>query len=83
MLPVGGPAMKTVEMSGKVEEDGELRIRSAELKSGQQVDVKLVIRNPAEPRHSWQELRGIFKGTWGSAEAVDRYLEEERDSWER
>jgi hypothetical protein len=49
----------------------------------QQVDVKLVIRDPAEPGHSWQELRGILKGTWGSAEAVDRYLEKERDSWAR
>ncbi len=83
MLLAGGSAMKTVEISGKVEEDGELRIRSAKLKSGQQVRVKLVIGDPAEPRHSWQELRGILKGTWGSAEAVDRYLEEERDSGER
>jgi len=28
------------------------------------------------------DLRGILRGTWGSAEAVDRYLNRERDSWD-
>ena len=75
--------MKTVDVSARVEKDGELHICSEELRAGQEVDVKLVIRNPTEPRHTLLDLRGIFKGTWGSAEAIDRYLEEERNSWER
>jgi len=27
-------------------------------------------------------IRGILRGTWASAEEVDRYLNRERDSWD-
>ena len=75
--------MKRIDVSATVEEDGELRIRSGELKAGQRVDAKLVIRDPAPCGLTILELRGMFRGTWGSAEAVDRYLRGERDAWER
>lgn len=75
--------MKTIDVSAKVERDGEVRIRSRDLKAGQHVDAKLVLRDDAEERHSIMELRGLFKGTWGSAEAVDLYLRKERNAWDR
>ncbi len=75
--------MKELDVTARVEKDGEIVIQSDELKAGQEVDVKLVIRNPAKPRRTFLEIRGIFKGTWGSAEAIDQYINEERDSWER
>ncbi len=75
--------MKTIDLSATVERDGELHIRSDEFKAGQHVRAKLALEDPPGKRHSFRELRGIFKGTWGSAEAVDSYLREERDSWER
>ena len=93
--------MRSIDVSATVERDGELRIRSPELKAGQHVEAKLVLSGDdlsddagtsgpsdvptcrAEKRHNITELRGLFKGTWGSAEAIDRYLREERDAWER
>ncbi len=75
--------MKEIELSATVERDGELRVRSADLKAGQHVRARLVIEDGAERTHSALELRGILKGTWGSPEAVDRYLRSERDSWEQ
>lgn len=75
--------MKEVDLSATVERDGELYIRSPELKAGQHVRARLVIEDGVELTHSALELRGILKGTWGSPEAVDRYLRNERDSWER
>ncbi len=75
--------MRTIDVSTTVKRDGELRIRSRELRAGQHVDAKLVLRDDTEERHSIMELRGLFKGTWGSAEAIDLYLRRERDAWER
>ncbi len=75
--------MKEIELSATVERDGELHIRSAKLIAGQSVRAKLVIEDPSDEVPTFRQLRGIFKGTWGSAEAVDRYLREERDSWEQ
>ena len=73
--------METIHVSATVERDGELRIRSPELRAGQHVEAQLVIREVTGPTRSLLSLRGIFKGIWGSAEAIDRYLKDERDSW--
>ena len=73
--------MKRLDISARVETDGELRVRSPELKAGQRVEATLIVRDAADPGDSVAELRGIFKGTWGGADAVDRYLQAERDSW--
>ena len=73
--------MKTIDVSATVERDGELHIRSPELKAGQHVEARLVLENPARGDQSLLALRGVFKGTWGSAEEIDRYLKDERGSW--
>lgn len=65
---------------------GKIEISAPELPSGMQADVFVVIEReePPKKRHALDIIsefqgHGIFK----TAEEVDAYIREERDSWER
>ena len=73
--------MKKIEISMPVERDGEIRIVRKELRAGQRVDARLVIRG--RPRRKGPlELRGLLKGTWKTEKQIERYLKDERGSWD-
>jgi hypothetical protein len=73
--------MRRIEMSVPVVTDGEIRIVRKELRAGQRVDAKLLIRGRPRRRGSLS-LRGVLKGTWKTVEKVERYLRNERESWD-
>ena len=65
----------------------KIEIATPELREGEQVQV-IVIRAaqpPAAERRSGLDIIESYKGPplFGSVEAVEQYLNEERNSWER
>lgn len=75
--------MKSIQLETVVERDGEIHLEHLPVQKGQRVRATLEIEPTlSTPKSKATDLIGLLKGTWGSAEAIDRYLKEERDSWE-
>lgn len=73
--------LKTRVLPGK-----RVELTAAELKEGETVDVFLVLPEaPPAPRRSALEVIQSLQGhrLFQTPEEVDRYLQEERDSWDR
>lgn len=66
--------------------DGTIEIRAPELSPGQEVEVTVEVQTA--PPESGQHVIDIIRNLPGhlvfkTAEEVDEYIREERDSWER
>jgi hypothetical protein len=65
----------------------EILGRIEELSLEEQLDLiadilKIVRRHTVKPQHSVREFRGIAKDFWKDVD-VEKYIQEERTSWER
>ena len=76
---LNGLRQKTV-----VQPDGVVTIQSSELPSGATVEVIVLVEpQPSElPELSLTSLIGTAKGTFATPEEADRFIRQERDSWE-
>jgi hypothetical protein len=70
-------AVKTRILAG-----GRVEIPSTGLPEGGEATVRIVVED-AQPRRKLSEILADYPGgrLFGSVEEVDRYLQEERDSW--
>jgi len=61
-----------------------IEIESAELTEGQSATVFIVLNGPEMPKRPFWEVIGNYPGgrLFRTAEEVDAYVREERDSWE-
>jgi hypothetical protein len=75
-----------LRITTRVQPGHKIEITAPELVEGQAVEVFLVLpQKPATPRRSALEIIESLHGhrLFQNTEEVDRYLQEERDSWER
>lgn len=76
----------TIHIKTTVLPDGKIEIRAPELIPGQQANVFVVLENeePVEKRPVREVLANLPRHRlFKTAEEVDAYIREERDSWER
>lgn len=70
-----------------VRPDGSIEIRAPELEPGQRVTVSVETEDQGEPRtgpHVIDIISGLPGGRlFHTADEVDEYIREERDSWDR
>ena len=74
-----------LHITTKVLPGNKIEINAPELPEGTSVEVFLVVPTPPNPpRRSALEIIDSLKGhrLFETAEEADRYLQEERDSWE-
>lgn len=65
---------------------GKIEIPTPHLREGDPVEVVLLVPEPAtQPRRSALEIIASLRGhrLFQTPEEVDRYLQQERDAWER
>ncbi len=75
--------MKSIHVEAIVKKDGELLLDHLPVEKGQHVRATIEIKSmPSTHKGKVTDLIGLLKGTWGSKEAVDQHLKEERDAWE-
>jgi len=75
-----------LHITTKVLPGGKLEITDPELRVGEPVDVFLVLPEPpARPRRSALEIIEALQGrrVFQTPQEVNKYLQEERDSWDR
>lgn len=65
--------------------DGTIEIRAPELAPGQEVEITVEVQATPEPRRHVREIIKDLPGhlEFQTAEEVDAYIREERDSWDR
>lgn len=65
--------------------DGTIEIRAPELVPGQEVEITVEVQATPEPRRLVSEIIKDLPGhlEFQTAEEVDAYIREERDSWDR
>jgi hypothetical protein len=66
-----------------IQPGGKIELQSPELPDGVEADVVVLVPAAALRKRSLVEFIGAGKGLFKSAEEVDAYIREERDSWER
>jgi len=66
-----------------IQPGGRIELQSPELPDGAEADVVVVVSPTPTRKRSLVEFIGAGKGLFKSAEEVDAYIREERDSWER
>ena len=75
---------KTLRVRTRVQPGGKIEIVDQELHAGEDVDVVISPAPAASTRSAWQVISaGPGQRLFKSAEEVDRYIAEERASWER
>jgi hypothetical protein len=64
--------------------NGHIDVPPVELPEGTEAELVLWVRTakPAQDPHSIMNLFGCLKGTYGTAEEIDAYINPERDSWD-
>ena len=65
---------------------GRIIIERSDLPEGAQAEVVAIVEDEADesqPSLSLTELRGRGRGRYGSEQDIDRYVREERDSWQQ
>lgn len=75
-----------LRMTATVQPGNKIEVTAPELREGEDVDVFLVLPEPPpSSRRSALEIITSLKGhrSFQSAEEVNQYLQEERDSWDR
>jgi hypothetical protein len=74
------PTIETTVLPG-----GRIEISSPELKPGQKTKVWIVLEPAPAEKRTLSEILGDYPGgrLFKTAEEVDAYIREERDSWER
>ena len=74
------PTIETIVLPG-----GRIEISSPDLKPGQKAKVWIALEDEQEPKRSALDILAEASGhrLFQTAEEVDRYIREERDSWER
>jgi hypothetical protein len=76
--------MLTLEVKTRILPGGGIEIPNTGLPEGREATVRIVVdEEPAPPKRSFRENLGDYKGgqLFKSAEEVDQYIREERDSW--
>ena len=65
--------------------DGTIEIRAPELTPGQEVEITVEVQAPPEERRHVIDIIKDLPGhlVFQTAEEVDAYIREERDSWDR
>lgn len=67
----------------------EIEAQTRRLSRAQQLELaRRLLSGPVAPEEESEQYEitdwiGLGKGTWKTAEEVDRYIQEERDSWDR
>jgi hypothetical protein len=62
---------------------GKIELQSPDLPVGEEAEVIVLVAPPQARRRNLSEFIGAGKGLFKSADEVDAYINEERDSWER
>lgn len=68
-----------------IQPGGILHIQRSDLPAGATVEVTVTIAEPAQREKALPPLTSLIgscKGTYGSPEEADAYLQQERDLWE-
>lgn len=76
----------SIQIEATVSDDGTLEIRAPELTPGQRVRITIEPQGSGEePKLHAADILATMSGhhNFKTAEEVDAYLNEERDSWER
>jgi hypothetical protein len=74
--------MLTLEVKTRILAGGRVEIPSTGLPEGSEATVRIVVEE-AQPKRKLSEILADYPGgqLFKSAEEVDRYIREERDSW--
>jgi fatty acid-binding protein DegV len=80
--------MRAIRLNGTVSQDRELHLRLPSDAPPGPAEVIVLVQDAdtEDKRSSWEALlkdAGEWAKTGKSKEEIDRYIEEERDSWER
>jgi hypothetical protein len=76
--------IRPVERDVVVQKGGRIELRVPGLKPGTRAKVTVVEEQPKRRRRvRWSSLIGSCKGMFKSPAEADKFLNEERDSWER
>jgi hypothetical protein len=77
--------MLTLEVKTRILPGGDIQIPATGLPEGREATVRIVVDEESPPlKRSFLENLGDYKGgqLFRSVEEVDRYIKEERDSWD-
>lgn len=75
----------TVQVKTTVLPGHRIEVQAPELPEGRPATVLIVVEDAAMPKRRLRDVLAGYGGgqAFGSAEEVDAYLREERDSWDR
>jgi hypothetical protein len=78
--------VQAIKERAVIKPGGILQIQRSDLPEGARVEVIVMIEEPAAERENSRKpltsFWGAAKGTWGTQDEADAYLEEERNSWD-
>ena len=75
--------MKTIKLKKRIEKDGRLEIKHLPIAEGEEIEVIVLVKEEKiKKKYRPLDLYGAGKRVWKTVEEVDRYIDEERASWE-
>ena len=76
--------MSTLQLKTRILPGGRIEVQAPELLEGREATVHIVVKDDP-PKRRISEILADYPGgqLFKSVEEVDRYIKEERDSWDR
>jgi len=75
--------MKAIKLKKRIEKDGKLKIEHLPIAEGEEIEIIILVKEEElKKKYRPLDLYGAGKGVWKTVEEVDRYIEEERASWD-
>lgn len=75
--------MKAIRLKKHVEKDGKLEIEHLPIAEGEEIEVIILVEEEKlKKKYRPLDLYGVGKGVWKTVEEVERYIKEERASWD-
>ena len=78
--------MPPLEVKTRILAGGRIEIEVPELPEEREATVRITVeKDPSPPKRRFLDVLGEYKGgrSFRTAEEVDRFINEERDSWDR
>jgi hypothetical protein len=74
--------VRAIRQQVTVQAGGRVEIPVSDLPAGARAEVVVTLKPSAEPRQSLHDMIGQARGCYPTPQDADRFIRQERDSWE-